>query len=421
MQKSPAVPQDPRRHAQNPATCTMPMPTALITANPTNDKDPPPYQLPLTPQTTLPALAWCLMPNNETAAPTTKITMSSLFEIRAEHTDQDLQPVAPGWAQPSYVPHTAGVIAEAMTTAYWTGPPMSHIQFAKLPIVIMPSNCCPHDHVIYGRTIGELDPHLHGIILQSAHHVWDTIKHATPPDLIHLHDFIRTWAATPLTPLNIPPIVYLILKGIGRNSEKYQGHFPYNTVNADRAQGAPSYDHKHPDWTLASTCFLCFTILNRTALTAQSKIPAFHLSFDHFVPQTLADAALKHRFSTWFEVHTLTMKQIDPKGKNRGWYSPSLSTNNNYEARTKNSISNLHTKTSILPHIIPAEIQVRREPAYVSAPALGSHWSPRPHTPGTLPSLPFQPIAETSAAKHRKHYHGLADRKLATPLVHKPP
>jgi hypothetical protein len=149
-------------------------------------------------------------------------------------------------------------------------------------------------------------------------------------------------------------------------------------------------------------------------LTAQSKIPAFHLSFDHFVPQTLADATLKHRFSTWFELNTLTMKQIEPKGENRGWYSPSLSTNNVSEARTKNSINNLHTKTSILPHIIPAEIQVRREPTYISAPALGSHWSSRPHTPGTLPSLPFQPIAETSAAKHRKHHHGLADRKLAT-------
>ena len=120
--------------------------------------------------------------------------------------------------------------------------------------------------------------------------------------------------------MHIPPIIYLILKDIGRNAAKHQGHFPYNTVNADREKGAPSYDSQHPDWTLASSCFLIFTILNRTALNAQSNIPAFNLCFDHFVPQTLADAPLKHRFPTWFELDTLTMKQIDPKGKKHGWY-----------------------------------------------------------------------------------------------------
>ena len=177
MQKSPAAPQDPHRQDQNPAICTMPMPTALTPGTPKNDHTPTPYQMPMTPQTTLSALVWCLMPNNETAGPTTKITMYSLVEIRAEHTNQDLQPVSPGWAQPSYVTHTAGVIAETMKTAIWTGPPVRHIQFAQLPIIIMPSNCCPHDHVIYAHTIVELDPHLHDIILQSAHHVWDTIKH----------------------------------------------------------------------------------------------------------------------------------------------------------------------------------------------------------------------------------------------------
>jgi hypothetical protein len=50
------------------------------------------------------------MPNNEAAGPTTKTAMESRFYIRAKHTNQDLKPVAPGWAQPFYVFHTAGII-----------------------------------------------------------------------------------------------------------------------------------------------------------------------------------------------------------------------------------------------------------------------------------------------------------------------
>jgi hypothetical protein len=66
------------------------------------------------------------MTNNDTTGPITKITMYSLFVIRAEYTNQDLQPVVPDWAQPSHVSHTVGIIAEAMKTTLWKGPPTYH-------------------------------------------------------------------------------------------------------------------------------------------------------------------------------------------------------------------------------------------------------------------------------------------------------
>jgi hypothetical protein len=104
-------------------------------------------------------------------------------------------------------------------------------------------------------------------------------------------------------------------QGAGRNSGKNQDHFPYNTVNVDQTKGAPSYDQKHPDWTIVLICFLSFTILNHTAITPQSKVPAFLLCFDHFTPQTLADTPLKHLFPTWLESSIITMKPIVAKGK----------------------------------------------------------------------------------------------------------
>ena len=66
------------------------------------------------------------MTNNDTTGPITKITMYSLFVIRTEYTNQDLQSVVPGWAQPFHVPHTVGIIVEVMKTTLWKGPPTYH-------------------------------------------------------------------------------------------------------------------------------------------------------------------------------------------------------------------------------------------------------------------------------------------------------
>ena len=52
--------------------------------SPQNAHTPPPYQMFLTSAKTLSARSWCLMSTNESAGPTTKIAIESLFDIRPQ-------------------------------------------------------------------------------------------------------------------------------------------------------------------------------------------------------------------------------------------------------------------------------------------------------------------------------------------------
>ena len=86
-----SFPVDKTRHVPRPASpqpkpCSLRlvMPTAQTRTSPQNAHDPPPYQTFLTPAKTLSARSWCLMPNNETPGPTTKIAVEPFFRIRPQ-------------------------------------------------------------------------------------------------------------------------------------------------------------------------------------------------------------------------------------------------------------------------------------------------------------------------------------------------
>ena len=155
-------------------------------------------------------------------------------------------------------------------------------------------------------------------------------------------------------------------------------------------------------------------ILNSTAATAASMLPAFTLHFDHFISPLIDDLALQHRFAHWFEADAPIFKSREAAGQHHGYYSPALADKHKFELRGKNTINSLHVKYSSLPHIMSAQLQLREDAQTLNAPALGTHWTQNTrHSAGTLPIHDFKHLAEMSCATLRKYLHSPADRLAA--------
>ena len=145
-------------------------------------------------------------------------------------------------------------------------------------------------------------------------------------------------------------------------------------------------------------------------------LPAFSLGFDHFISPVLADDTFHHRFSDWFQSDSAIFKNRDAAGNNNGYYSPALAVDNIFEPRLKNSINSLHVKYSVLPHVMSASMQLRKDSQTLHAPALGTHWGVRPSKrlpPGPLPIHGFQPLTTMSCAHYRKFWFDSANRASA--------
>ena len=73
--------------------------------------------------------------------------------------------------------------------------------FAELVVTLIPTTVYTHDHVLHTRNTTELDPYLHGLILQAVTHTYDTISHDTQTDHEVLYVFLLTRTKCPLIPM----------------------------------------------------------------------------------------------------------------------------------------------------------------------------------------------------------------------------
>jgi hypothetical protein len=118
--------------------------------------------------------------------------MEALLHRRLMHIQRDLVAAPHGWAQHFHISNTDNRLTRIVQNTTWTNPSTTSSCFADRLVILMPTTACTLDNVLHARTATELDPYLHGLIVQAER------RRATRWELfLQLHDHHSRWRPYP--------------------------------------------------------------------------------------------------------------------------------------------------------------------------------------------------------------------------------